>query len=235
MIYKILKMKILFFLIIISNNFSSQIIVKWEISVKDQQAKVQIYNNSDKKTLFPLDTKSFQAHFSDNYIISQSNWNKDYPFFSFTVNAFNKLTQKRLETNSDIPYLDLSDFEKQKLNIESINKDYNSKINVWKEKNGLKSDLDAQINYYLIKNLVYLKPKEKKNFTIPLNLRNITNKDNAIHDSYLLEKNKNYTIFLSLQVKDDIYNYLTNAQKQKLKEYKLFTGSLESNKIEIKL
>jgi hypothetical protein len=85
-----------------------------------------------------------------------------------------------------------------------------------------------------MQNLVCLKPKEKKNFTIPLNLRNITNKDNAIHDSYLLEKNKNYTLFLSLQVKGNIYNYLTKAQKQKLKKYELFTGSLESNTIELK-
>jgi hypothetical protein len=233
MIYKVLKIKVFIFFIVISNNLFSQITVKWQLDFKAQQAKVQIYNDSNEKIAFPLDTKSFQAYFNDNYTISQSDWNRNYPFYSLTINAYDN-AQNRIETNSSTPYLDLSDFEKQRLNIESINKDYNYKINSWKEKNGLKSDFEAQLNYYLMQNLIFLQPKEKKLFSIPFNLRDIANKNNVIHDSYLLEKDKSYTLFLSLQVRNEIYNYLTPSQKHKLKKYKLFEGSLESNKIQLK-
>lgn len=235
MIYKILKIKVFFFLFsIISNNLFCQITVKWKLDLDTHKAKVEIYNDSMEKIAFPLDTKFFQAYFSDNYNVSESNWDRNYPFYSFTINVFDIATQNRLETNSGTPYLDLSDFEKQRANIESINRNYNSKISAWKNKNGLEKDFNAQLNYYLIQNLIFLRPKERKSFSIPFDLKNITNKNNAIHDSYLLEKDKSYVLFLSLQIRNEIYNYLTLPQKQKLKKYKLFAGSLESNKIELK-
>lgn len=233
MTYKILKIQFFIFFAI-SNNIFSQITVKWQLDLQDQQAKIEIYNQSNKKIALPLDTTSFQAYYKDNYVISRSEWNKDYPFYSFTINACDASTNKRIETHSSAPYIDLSDFEKQRSNIESANEDYNSKISFWKKNNNLTSDLSAEINYYLLHNLMFLQPKETKIFHVPYNLKNITNKDNTVHDSYLLEEDKNYNLFLSLQVKNDIYNYLTPHQKQKLKKYKLFTGSLESNKIEIK-
>lgn len=235
MIYKILKIKVFFFLFsIISNSLFCQIAIKWEVDLKTQKAEVRIYNYSKEKIAFPLDTKSFQAYFTDNYIVSESNWDRNYPFYSFTINAYDIVSKNRIETYSGTPYLDLSDFEKQRTSIESLNRNYNSKISEWKNKNGLEKDFDAQINYYLIQNLIFLKPKDEKSFSIPFDLKNITNKNNAIHDSYLLEKNKSYVLFLSLQVRNDIYNYLTPSQKQKFKKYKLFAGSLESNKIELK-
>lgn len=234
MTYKILKIQLFILFIAVSNNLFCQITVKWQLDLDFKQAKIEIYNHSNKKIVLPLDTTSFQAYFKDNYVMSRSEWNKDYPFYSFTINTYDALTNKRMETHSSTPYLDLSDFEKQRSNTESANKDYSSKIDSWKKNNNLKSDLNAEINYYLLRNLMFLQPKETKIFYVPYNLKNITNKDNTIHDSYVLEENKNYTLFLSLQVKNDIYNYLTPHQKQKLKKYKLFTGSLESNKIEIK-
>jgi len=234
MIYKILKIPVLFFLIIVSNNLFSQINVKWKLNLKTQQATVYVHNEGNKKIAFPLDTKSFQAYFSDNYVVSQSEWNKDYPFYSFTINVYDVINNKLIETNSTTPYLDLSDFEKQKANIKLNNKNYNSKIRLWKKMHNLKNDLDAEINYYLMQNLILLEPKEEKSFSIVFNLRNITNKNNIVQDSYVLEKNRDYLVFLSLFVKNDVYNYFTPSQKEKLKKYKFFTGSLESNKIELK-
>lgn len=234
MIYKILKIPVLFFLIIVSNNLFSKINVKWKLNLKTQQATVYVHNEGNKKIAFPLDTKSFQAYFSDNYVVSQSEWNKDYPFYSFTINVYDVINNKLIETNSTTPYLDLSDFEKQKANIKLNNKNYNSKIRLWKKMHNLKNDLDAEINYYLMQNLILLEPKEEKSFSIVFNLRNITNKNNIVQDSYVLEKNRDYLVFLSLFVKNDVYNYFTPSQKEKLKKYKFFTGSLESNKIELK-
>lgn len=166
MTYKILKLQFFIFFAI-SNNLFSQITVKWQLDLQDQQAKMEIYNHSNEKIVLPLDTTCFQAYYKDNCVISQSESNKDYPFYSFTINAFDAFTNKRIESHSSTPYLDLSDFEKRRSNIKSSNKDYNSKIGFWKKNNNLTSDLSAEINYYLLRNLMFLQPKETKIFYVP--------------------------------------------------------------------
>ncbi|GAA5084183.1 hypothetical protein GCM10023210_03720 [Chryseobacterium ginsengisoli] len=222
----------IFLFLILSNILYSQLVVKWELKENNEKAIIKIYNESKQNVIIPIDLKSFQAYFINIY--NNSEWDKKYPFLAFKINVFDKISKNRVEINTSTPYLDISNFEKDRLKLDSITKNYESKINIWKKNNITLSNSEAQLNYYIIENLIYLKPNESLEFSILFDLRNITNQDNAIHYSYILEKNKSYTLFLSLHVKNDVYNYLTSYQKRKLKKYKLFTGSLESNKIELK-
>lgn len=235
MCYKILKnLLILFFVLILSGEYYSQVSIMWELDSKKENAVIVIYNNSNQKVAIPIDTSSLQAYFSDANIIKETNWTKGYPFLAPILNIYDYDTQNRIETNSSSPYFDISEFEKLKMEKDSIQKEYNSTIEKWKSKYKIQKDYMVQMNNYLFNNLIYLKRKEKIKFSVVFNLRNITNREDGLHDSYIIEKNKKYSAFLSLQIDKSMYSILTSLQQKKLKKYKFFTGKLESNKIEFK-
>jgi hypothetical protein len=229
MIYKICLP--LFFLFIFSNKLYSQVSIKWELDSKKGNANIIISNDSDENIAIPLDTLSLQAYFSDSNKIVEENWNERYPFFALTLNVYNSNTQDRIETNSSTPYFDVSKFEKLKPKMDSIQNESNSFIKRWQRDNNIQKDYIGQINYYLLKSLFLMKPKDKIKFSVIFNLLNITNQENSIHDSYLLEKGENYTSSLTLNIDKSVYNYFTKEQRQKLKKYKLFTGKIESKRI----
>ncbi|ASK32525.1 hypothetical protein CEY12_21625 [Chryseobacterium sp. T16E-39] len=221
----------LFFLIIFSNKFYSQVYIRWELDKKKESADITIYNDSKENIIIPIDTLSLQAYFVDSNKISEENWNGSYPFLALTLNVYDSDTQNRIETYSSTPYFDLSQFEKLKNKTDSIQNVHNSLLRKWQRANNIQKDYIAQINYHLFKSLLFIKPKDKIEFSVNFNLLNVTNQENSIHDSYLLEKGKNYNSSLTLNIDTSVYNYLTKTQKQKLKKYRLFTGVLEINKI----
>lgn len=200
---------------------------------KKEKADIIIYNSSNENIAVALDTLSLQGYFNDNNIISKENWNKNYPFLALTLNIYDD-DKNKLITNTTNPYYDLSEFQKMKGKRDSLENEYNSMIKKWKIKNKIKKDHDAQINYYLLKNLFLIKPKDSIKFSVIFNLRNITNTENNLLDSYILEADNNYNSLLTLNIDKSIENYLTKEQKQKLKNYIFFTGRIESNKIQLR-
>jgi hypothetical protein len=119
----------------------------------------------------------------------------------------------------------------KKINLKKVK--YEKKIKLWQKKNGIKSFDDAKINYYIFNNLIYLKQGEKIEKEFYFDLHNITN-GKYMYYYYHIEDDKQYDVSLSFNIEDCVYKYLTPFQKQKLKKYKLFTGLLESNKVEFK-
>jgi len=233
MMYKTSKLCFIFLLLFITNKFYSQVYINWKLDSKGENAEITIFNNSNEDIAIPIDTLSFQAYFNDTHKITKENWNKNYPFFALTLNVYD-YNQNRLKANTDMPYLDSSEFIKTKNKIDSIQNKYTSIIKEWKINNNITNDNIAQINYYLLKNLILIKSKDKVKFSVIFNLRNISNKENGLYDSYIIEKDKKYSALLKLNIDKRTYNYLTREQKQKLKNYNLFTGRIESNKIEIR-
>lgn len=232
MIYKALKIYFTLLLLIITNNLYSQLNISWKLDSKKENADIIIYNNSNENIAVALDTLSLQGYFNDNNIISKENWNKNYPFLALTLNIYDE-NKNKLITNTSNPYYDLSEFQKMKGKRDSLENEYNSMIKKWKIKNKIKKDHVAQINYYLLKNLLLIKPKDSIKFSVIFNLRNITNTENNLLDSYILEADNKYNSLLTLNVDKSIENYLTKEQKQKLKNYIFFTGRIESNKIQL--
>jgi hypothetical protein len=232
MIYKTLKIYFTLLLLIVTNNFYSQLNISWKLDSKKENADIVIYNNSNENIAVALDTLSLQGYFNDNHIISKENWTKNYPFLALTLNIYDG-NKNKLITNTSNPHYDLSEFQKVKDKRDSLEKEYNSIIKKWKVKNKIKKDRIAQINYYLVKNLLLIKPKDSIKFSVIFNLRNITNTENNLLDSYILENDNKYSSFLTINVDKSIEKYLTKEQKQKLKNYVFFTGRIESNKIEL--
>lgn len=224
-------MKYIITFLLLSLNLMSQIKIEWVVDKNKEKADITIFNVSDDSIVFPLNKKSLQAYFVDNQLITRGNWSDQYPFFAPVLTVYDKTSQSRVSTDSSIPYSDHS--EKEYRNTSSQRK-YDSIIKDWKKLNKIEDSFIAQVNYYIINHLIVLKPKEKIRFSTVFNLRNITNQENGIHDSYLLEEEIAYTALLTLDIDEANYDYLTQKQKQKYKKYKLFKGRVESNKIEIK-
>ncbi|MBO9694441.1 hypothetical protein [Chryseobacterium sp.] len=174
-----------------------------------------------------------QPYYSDNYNIIQHEWIDQYPFFGLTINIYDNFEQKNVETylHSEI---DLSEFEKIKIKTDSIKKEFNLKIEKWGKKNNILK-ADAKINYYIMNNLLLIKPQEKIIFHVPFNLKNITNRDvGPLQGFYVLDNEKENIGYLSISINKEAYlKYLTKSQRKKLNRYKLFTGSIKSNKIKI--
>ncbi|KPE48975.1 hypothetical protein [Chryseobacterium indologenes] len=224
-------MKYIITFLLLSLNLMSQIKIEWVVDKNKEKADITIFNVSDDSIVFPLNKKSLQAYFVDNQLITRDSWSGQYPFFAPVLTVYDKTSQSRVSTDSSIPYSDHS--EKEYRNTSSQRK-YDSIIKDWKKLNKIEDSFIAQVNYYIINHLIVLKPKEKIRFSTVFNLRNITNQENGIHDSYLLEEEIAYTALLTLDIDEANYDYLTQKQKQKYKKYKLFKGRVESNKIEIK-
>lgn len=225
-----IKIKLLLCLLQSSMVFS-QLTLKWELKNNNKQAVISVKNSSDTNIAVPLDIRSLQGYISDNYHELLSEENTKYPFLALRIAIFDSTLNKRLNVEDSVPYLNISTFEENRQKIDAVRKNDQLKLETWKKKNRIINDSEARINHYLFKNIILLKPKENLKFVVAFNLRNITNQEDVTHYSYSLKKNKEYTVFLSLNVEDELYKYLTTAQKQKLKKYNLFKGKIESNAI----
>jgi hypothetical protein len=233
MILNVLKIFQIIFVLSIFGQFKAQIKINWQLDSQKKIANITLYNESNENIIIPIDTTSLQPYYSDNYNIIQHEWIDQYPFFGLTINIYDNFEQKNVETylHSEI---DLAEFEKIKIKTDSIKKEFNLKI----EKCGKKNNIlkaDAKINYYIMNNLLLIKPQEKIIFHVPFNLKNITNRDvGPLQGFYVLDNEKENIGYLSISIDKEAYlKYLTKSQRKKLNRYKLFTGSIKSNKSNI--
>ncbi|MFS4430656.1 hypothetical protein [Chryseobacterium sp. S90] len=233
MILNVLKIFQIISVLSIFGQFKAQIKINWQLDSQKKIANITLYNESNENIIIPIDTTSLQPYYSDNYNIIQHEWIDQYPFFGLTINIYDNCEQKNVETylHSEI---DLSEFEKIKIKNDSIKKEFNVKIEKWGKKNNVPKS-DVKINYYIMNNLLLLKPQEKIVFHVPFNLKNITNRDvGPLQGFYVLDNEKENIGYLSISIDKEAYiKYLTKSQRKKLNRYKLFTGSIKSNKINI--
>ena len=233
MILNVLKIFQIISVLSIFGQFKAQIKINWQLDSQKKIANITLYNESNENIIIPIDTTSLQPYYSDNYNIIQHEWIDQYPFFGLTINIYDNFEQKNVETylHSEI---DLSEFEKIKIKNDSIKKEFNIKIEKWGKKNNVPKS-DVKINYYIMNNLLLLKPQEKIVFHVPFNLKNITNRDvGPLQGFYVLDNEKENIGYLSISIDKEAYiKYLTKSQRKKLNRYKLFTGSIKSNKINI--
>lgn len=228
-------MKAIFFLFIIFfySTCNSQLKIDIKVDSISKQVTISLYNDSPQSIVVPLDKSSLRPYF-ENICLDISEYEYPYPILGLNTVIREIESGKTLESyaSSSMPNNDYN-FKKY---IENNIKEKNifiRNVHKWQKKNQIKNYTWAKFNLYLNKNLIILKPKQEVNFVSHFDLNNITN-NLYKYNFYNLEKGKRYVFSVTLNANECIYSYLTQGQKQKLKNYKLFTGHIESNKIELK-
>lgn len=220
--------KILFILnILVLCKFNAQIKINFTIDHFNKTAKVILVNETNADLVIPWDTFSFSPYF-DDICLEISNYIHGSPYLGLNIkiNENNKIVESLAGAGK---MNDLNDVKKISLD----NKKYEKEIKLWQKRNGIKSFDIAKINYYIFNNLIHLKPREKIEKILYFDLHNITN-GKYLYYYYHIEDGKQYDISVSLNIEDCVYKYLTKKQIEKVNKYKLFTGMIESNKIEYK-
>lgn len=224
-------------LLIFSSIYSQitySIAIKKKISNNSFIIKLVINNLSDENYIIPIDTSGFKALYQDERC---GMINLEYPYKYFSPNILLKQTNngKTLEAYSktyDIPEKSISKIEKH---FDSIKQREVDLIKNWALKEKLNNIDMAERNYYIFKNLIVLKAKDTFSTEILLDIFNIKRSESSLnYDSYATIPNMNYSINSEICIDRNIYRYFTKNQKKKLRGYKMFSGLLVSNSIQLK-
>lgn len=208
-------------------HLNAQIKIELKIDNLNKKAKVVLVNESNTNIVVPLDTLTLSPYF-DDICLEIKNYIHGSPYLGLNIKL------KSQDTISDF----LGGAGKMDdLNVVNLiakeNKKYERKIRLWQKKNNIRSFDEAKINYYIFNNLIYLKAGEKIEKTFHFDLNNITN-GKYMYYYYRVENDKKYNVSLIFSIDECIYKYLTKKQKETLNRYNLFTGEVESNKIELR-
>lgn len=225
--------------------FSGQIKIeiKPETSIMSSKTFVElkIVNETNYKYIVPLNVTDlkpyFQAENCINYEDVSFRQTNDLFLRLVFVNTVNNSYEDRIFNNPNPSALIHSnekkkkEFEKKK---DSAIKSYNRIIDQWIKKYNIKKSKNwAEINRAISESLIYLEPQQTITYKIYVDPSKLYSSrmyetGNNFY-SYYLENNIDYNFLLKYCVDSNIYQYLTERQKNKIKGYKLFSGILESN------
>lgn len=214
-----------------------------QIESSKTQIELKIVNEINSRYVIPINKTDFKPYFQ-----AEDCMNYEEVSFKETNDSFLRLV---FLNSSDGSYVDkifsnpdpstlLHSNEKTKKQFEKKQKAAikfkNDIINQWIKENNIKQNKEwAEINRAIFSHLIYLEPMQTIKFKMyvdPLKLYSLQmDKKNSDYYSYYLENDTNYSFFLKYCIDANVYNYLTEEQKNKLRSYKLFSGRLESNSL----
>jgi len=207
-------------LVLISFKLYSQLSI--ELEIRNSLAYITVKNNSTDAYLLPIDTKHLRPF--ENVCNNFSEQEIEFPSLALMLDFTTRDNKRESYVEG---HLSINDFEIIKNRINEKREKEKKKIEKWKSHYGLKNYNEALINYNVVNNLIFLKPKEKKQFFIKIDLHNITSQELLFYN-YLLDQNEHYMVNLKY-CNIDINKYLTSDQKSKFKKYKIFSNELKSN------
>ncbi|WP_123905653.1 hypothetical protein [Chryseobacterium sp. ERMR1:04] len=226
-------MKKILLMLCFSTLYNSQIkfhfFVQKKISSGNYLLKLTIINETNDFYALPLDKSGFKAYYLSEYCEERNNIDTSYRYFSPTIMIKETSKNELLEASSRM--LDIVDDQRYSYmeKVELNKKEREKVIFNWMYKNNIDDILSAKRNFYLMNNLLLLKPKENISYNIELDINEILRSDlSTTYDYYILGFN-NYSLSLDMCINKNIYLDLTKSQKIKLKKYKLFSGLIKSN------
>lgn len=239
--------KLIYIIFFYSSFFLSQISIDIKFINRDNEfgksklLEIRIKNNSDMSYALPLDTTDFKPFYEDELCVdfSSSESYQDLMLNTYIENENNNESLMALPKFRLMGNIDITDKKvvAEMNRRDSLVKIQNKDLEIWCKKNKIKQNKDWIIkNKFLYSNFIYLKPKQEVIYYKHLNLEKLnTDKISGNYNYYNLDFNNQYKFSLKYCIDDKIYNYLTEAQKIKLKKYNFFKGTLESNIIAYKI
>ncbi|SDQ50389.1 hypothetical protein SAMN05421664_1839 [Chryseobacterium soldanellicola] len=242
-----IKKNLLIIFIFMFHIFNSQIKINinvventhYEIrNEKRYKLLIKITNESTQKYILPIDITGFKNYMSEEPC-SNFNLIDFYPDLGFLPMFKNEITYIE-GSGINYPHLvnNKRELKKYQNKINRYKKNKSIKLNKWIKDNKLNkvSKEWAEINQYLLSNLLTLNSEQSFSFEIYFNpLQYNYVKLYGSSYSYPIESNKTYQFSLQLCIEKNIYQYLTEDQKDKFKDYKFFNGKIMSNEIDFKM
>lgn len=213
-------------LTVLSSMMSAQL--KLELKLIDSVSEMTITNTSKDYYALPIDKAHLRPY--EQNCSAFSDYESEFPAFGLMVNLVDSSNK---QTDYVMGYKSFDDINSIKKNVDRKREKLKNRIIKWGNENKIEDYNTAFINYFLIQNLVYIKPNEKITFKIKADIYNITNQE-LIFYSYNIKNIENYHFYVSLCEYTDFDKYLTSSQKKKLSKYKFFNSKLESNKIQLR-
>ncbi|MDQ1857414.1 hypothetical protein [Chryseobacterium sp. WLY505] len=242
-----MKKKLLFILMFTFHILNSQIKVHVNIientayeinNEKRFKLLIKISNDSNHKYILPLDITGFKNYMSEEPC-SDFNLIDSYPDLGFLPLFRNENTYIE---GSGINYPHLANnkmaLKKYQSEIAKYKRSKSAKLHKWIKNNKLNkvSKEWAEINQYLLANLILLNPKQEYSFEIYFNpLKYNYSELYKSSYSYPIETNKIYQFWLRICINNSIYQYLTKNQKDRFKNYIFFSGKIDSNYLDFKM
>lgn len=229
-----MKIYITLISLLITVSLHSQIginyIIKSQVETYRLNLKIEVINLTNDYYLLPFDVRGFKGFYDSEYCGVYNDKDYPYKFFAPTVMLKKEGEEDYIYPGSSRGHYNGEGSEK---GIKELEKKANRELNEitkLKNKYSFKSYEDALKNYYITKNILLLKPHEKYSYEISLDLGTITRTNTSVlYDYYFLEFSK-YNLSLDLCITKDAYDWLSVEQKEKLKKYKFFVGTIKSNR-----
>ncbi|REC50402.1 hypothetical protein [Chryseobacterium pennipullorum] len=204
------------------------ILVHEKISTGKYLLRITVKNQTNDFYALPLDKTGFKAYYSSEYCASQES-EYSYKYLSPTIMLKDNSKNQFIEASSKMMDLVENYKDEYSKNMGFSDKEKEELILKWKNKNSIQTISAAQKNYYLVNNLVLLRPNEEIDYNVELDMTGIPRLDiKGEYDYYFLDHNK-YALSLDLCILENVYMDLTKRQKEKLKKYKLYGGTIKSN------
>lgn len=233
------KYFIIFFLISFYGKLLSQIGLKIEVidRVKDNYTlEVRIKNASEDNYILPIDIEKYRLYMPEDICFNIEEVGIT-PFLGFIPKIISKEQTGFLEgmvVNKDVLDKKLLRFSNRKSIVESRKK--KKELSLWKRVNHINKSRDwVEINKYLYNNILVLESKQEMVFVRKFNPNKIDEVSESFLYYYFLEKGKDYQLFFEVCISPSINDYLTLLQKESFKNYKLYTGIIKSNQIDIRI
>lgn len=211
-----------------------QIVSNQEIKNKGHILEITLYNNSDKEVVLPIDTLSYAIPYTDK--INQYYDNPENIISNPDVlNALG--IYPIIYQNNQFKEQELADdpfYEEQSLEEKSqILKLRLEKINDWKKSKKIDDQLSANYNWYLLKNMITIKPHQEIKYKIHFNpFSKMLHSLGYQEFYYRLKPNATYEATFKIILNKKLYQFLTKEDKEKYPN--LFTGVISSNTMTFK-
>ncbi|MBW8361002.1 MAG: hypothetical protein K0M56_02305 [Kaistella sp.] len=214
----------------VTAQITHQVTVIKKISHSKFIIKAEFINESDQTYIIPLDTTGLKAYYPDE-ICGMDQMEFPYKYFAPAVLLHN---QKGENVHANLKSYNVPEESMSLLSKEfdSLRQQYKTRISEWAKKEHISDFKTAEQNFYIMNNLIVLKPGKSFTYEIVLDLYKVNRSELFLNfDSYMLTVNSTFTFRSLLCADKNIYSYLTKKQKKQLKKYKLFKGIIESNRI----
>lgn len=197
---------------------------------KPLKMMVTIINQTNEYYAVPFDKKGFKGYNNEELCSNLNTLDYSHRFFAPALIFKDPQNDSIMESLIGNYHVNrLNDKNTKRIKDEELKE--KERILKWKKQNNFASDTDAVRNLYVSENLVLLKPHQKLNIEMEIDVYNIRRGNTYFYNYYVLTNGKKYNLYVNVCADKNIYNYLTEEQKKSLQKYKLFTGNIKSNSL----